>query len=62
MSIENKSLRDYCLNPDGVTYNGVKLVQWMYESTTGKALSLEDAELIVQEAKARAEAKRALPL
>jgi hypothetical protein len=42
-------------NGDG-THNGVKLAQWLYEATTGKPMSDEDAKDLV--AKAVAEGKR----
>lgn len=44
-------------NGDG-THNGVKLVQWLYEASTGKPMSEADAKDLV--AKAQAEGKRRL--
>lgn len=35
-------------NGDG-THDGVKLAQWLFEALTGKALSRDDAEVLVQE-------------
>lgn len=43
-------------NGDG-THSGLKLAQWLYEATTGKPLSDEDARKLLDEAKARAAAR-----
>lgn len=48
-------------NGDG-THNGAKLVQWLYEATTGKPLSDDEADKLVKQAQATAReriAKRA---
>lgn len=45
-------------NGDG-THNGVKLAQWLYEATTGKSLSDDDARKLVDEAIAKGKARRA---
>ena len=45
------TLDEWALNPDGVTYHGAKLVQWLYYCSTGKQLSFDEAQTIVDEAK-----------
>lgn len=54
----NTTIEQACGNGDG-TYNGYKLVQFLYYSTTGKRLSDAEAHKIVEEAKAKAAARRA---
>jgi len=56
--ITDKTLHEATSNGDG-TYSGIKLVQWMYECSTGKPMSEEDARGLVVEAQARAVAKKA---
>lgn len=56
--ITDQDLLTACDNGDG-TYNGYKLAQWLYEATTGKPLSDEEARKIVAEAKQRAAERRA---
>lgn len=40
-------------NGDG-THSGVKLVQWLYEASTGKTLSDDEADALVKKAQATA--------
>jgi len=59
----SKAMRDMtvgeaALNPDGKTYSGVKLAQWLFEVSTGKPLSEEDAKGIVATAQAKAAARK----
>jgi hypothetical protein len=58
MSIVDKPMKEACVNPDGETYDGRKLVRWLFEATTGKPMSHEEAEQLVAEAKLKAEEKR----
>jgi hypothetical protein len=58
MTIGNKTLGEFCLNPDGKTYNGTRLAQWLFEATTGKPMSEEEAKQLIEEAKAKAAARR----
>lgn len=51
------SLDEACRNPDGKTYNGAKLAQFLIYCTTGKQISDEEADAVVKDAQARA-AKR----
>lgn len=45
-----KTLGDYALNPDGKTYNAVGLIQFLWKATTGKDMSREEAQKMVDEA------------
>jgi len=47
--ITDKDLFAATANGDG-THNGVKLVQWLYEASTGKPMSDEDARALVDQA------------
>lgn len=51
--ITDKNLHEATVNPDGKTYDGRKLVRWLFEATTGKEMSEAEAEEIVQKAKER---------
>ena len=53
MSITDKDLHAATVNPNGKTYDGRKVIQWLFEATTGKALSDEEAEKIVADASRR---------
>lgn len=55
--MSKKTLEDYAGNGDG-TYNARGLVQFLMAATTGKELTDAEAQEIVDEAKARAKAKR----
>lgn len=52
------TLQDFARNPDGKTYDGRKVAQWLFQAMTGKPMSDDDAQRLVEEAKARAEARR----
>lgn len=52
------SLEDFARNPDGKTYDGRKVAQWLFQAMTGKPMSDDDAQRLVDEAKARAETRR----
>ena len=54
MSIGNVTLQDFARNPDGKTYDGRKVAQWLFEATTGKPMSDADADALVREAQERA--------
>lgn len=56
--ITDKTLGDACSNGDG-TYDGRKLVRWLFEATTGKEMSAEDADKLIEEAKQIAAKRRA---
>lgn len=47
-NIFQTDLFESCANGDG-TYNGYKLVQMLYQTTTGKEMSDEEARALVQE-------------
>jgi len=53
MGIENKTLGDFARNPDGKTYDGRKVAQWMFEALTGKPMSDEEAQALVDKAMER---------
>ena len=57
--ITDKTMGDACRNPDGKTYDARKLAQWMFEAMTGKPMSDADAQKLVDEAAAKAKARRA---
>jgi len=54
--ITDKDYHAACDNGDG-TYSGIKAVQWLYEATTGKPMSEEEARALVAEAQARRRAR-----
>ena len=56
-SMEGKTLGEACQNPDG-TYDGRRLVKWLYFCTTGKNLTDKEVEEILEDAKRRAAEKR----
>lgn len=58
MALTDKDMMSACANGDG-TYDGKKLAQWLFEATTGKPLSDEEADQMIAEARSRAAAKRA---
>lgn len=58
MSITDKTLHEAAANPDGKTYDGRKVIQWLFEATTGKPMSDAEASEIVATAKQRAEERR----
>lgn len=55
--ITDQDLHTACSNGDG-TYSGVKLAQWLVEAVSGKPLSEDDAQQIINDAKAKAAEKR----
>lgn len=55
--ITDLPLKEACANGDG-TYDGRKLARWLFEATTGKPMSEEEAEQLVEAAKTRAAARR----
>lgn len=55
--ITDQAMADACANGDG-TFDGRKLVRWLYEATTGKPMTAEEAEDLVREAQAKAAARR----
>lgn len=55
--ITDKDLLNACANGDG-TYSGVKMTQWLMECMTGKPMSEQDARALMDEAQAKARAKR----
>jgi hypothetical protein len=55
--ITDKPYLAACQNEDG-TYSAVKAAQWLYEASTGKALSDADAVALVEKAKAEAARRR----
>lgn len=58
MTIGNKSLHDFARNPDGKTYDGRKVAQWLFEAATGKPMSDAEAADLVREAQERAARRR----
>ncbi len=56
----DKNLGDACRNPDGKTYDARKLAQWLFEATTGKAMSDQDAQQLVDDAAAKAKQRKSL--
>lgn len=57
LMMENKTLEQACQNPDGKTYNGVKLMQWLYEATTGKTIEATEIEQMWEDAKKKHDQK-----
>lgn len=53
-----KTLADFARNSDGETYDGRKVAQWMFQALTGKPMSDEEAQRLVDDARRRAEARR----
>lgn len=49
--ITDKDVFAASVNPDGETYDGRKVVRWLFEAVTGKAMSKAEADKIVEEAK-----------
>ena len=47
----DKTLEQACQNPNGKTYNGVKLMQWLYGLTTGKIITEKEIEQMWEDAK-----------
>ncbi len=56
--VTDKPLHEATANGDG-TYNGYRLVRWLFEAATGKEMTQEEAEALVVEAKHKAEDRRA---
>lgn len=55
--ITDLPMHEACANGDG-TYDGRKLVRWLFEATTGKPMTEAEAEELVREARNRAAARR----
>lgn len=55
---EANTLGEAALNPDGKTYNGFKMMQWLHHAVTGKELSDEDAQEIGRKAVEMAKERR----
>jgi hypothetical protein len=47
------TLDEACRNPDGKTYNGAKLAQFLIYCTTGKQITDAEAHAIVEDAMKR---------
>lgn len=53
-----ETLEEACANGDG-TYNGARLLSWLSAAVTGgKGISVEEAEHLWRDAKAKAEQKK----
>lgn len=52
-----KTLGEFARNPDGKTYDGRKVAQWLFQAMTGKPMSDEEAQRLVDQAK-KAAARR----
>lgn len=57
--ITDKSMHEATANGDG-TYDGRKLVRWLFEATTGEEMTAEEAEALIIDAKRKAEDRRAI--
>jgi len=55
--MKSKTLGEACANGDG-TYNGLKLMQWLFEALTGKPLSDKDMSEIAADARKIADLRR----
>lgn len=58
MPITDKNLHDATVNPDGKTYDGHKVAQWLFEAVTGKPMSEEEAKQLVAEAQQKAKDRK----
>ena len=56
--LTDKTLGEATANGDG-TYNGVTLVRWLYEATTGKPMDEAAALDLIEKARAKAREKKA---
>jgi|GEM_PF-6815597 len=56
-----KTLGEFAQNPDGRTYDGRKVAQWLFEAMTGKPMSDEEASRLVAEAQEKARRRRQNP-
>ena len=54
----DKTLEQACQNPDGKNYNGVKLMQWLYEITTGKPIEATEIEQMWKDAKKKHDSRK----
>lgn len=50
--ITDKTLEDATSNGDG-THDGRKVIRWLFEATTGAAMSEAEADKLIEEAYAR---------
>lgn len=55
--ITDLPMHEACANGDG-TYDGRKLVRWLFEATTNRPMSEAEAETLVSEARDKAAARR----
>lgn len=53
-----KTLHEFAANPDGKTFDGRKVAQWLFEAMTGKPMSDAEAQQLIDEAQAKAAARR----
>ena len=51
-------LQTFARNADGKTYDGRKVVQWLFQATTGKSMSDDEATQLIEAARKRAAARR----
>ena len=58
MSIGDRTLGEFAGNPDGKTYDGRKVAQWLFEAATGKPMSDQEAQQLVDEAQRRASCQK----
>ena len=54
-----KTLQEFAGNPDGKTYDGRKVAQWLFEAMTGKPMSDAEAAELVEKAKQMAAQRKA---
>ena len=54
-----KTLQEFAVNPDGKTYDGRKVAQWLFEAMTGKPMSDAEAAELVEKAKQMAAQRKA---
>lgn len=57
--IGGSTLHDFARNPDGNSYDGRKVIQWLFEATTGMEMSDAEAQEIVDRAQEQAREKAA---
>lgn len=55
--LTDKTLGEACSNGNG-SYNALTAMRWLFEATTGKPLSEEEAGKLFEEAKARRAARK----
>ncbi len=52
--ITDKPVHEATSNGDG-TFSGVKLVQWLFEVSTGKSMTDKEAMMLIEEAQKKAQ-------